>query len=184
MPHKNKQLTGSPQGSEPVYLTLGKLRRAHGTKGEIPLEIYSDLLELLSPEQVVYVGETHQAYTIQETRWKNELLLIKFKGLSDRDIVSKLTNAFVYVRTDQLPSLADDEFYLYQLIGLAVYEEDGPYLGRLTEILRTGANDVYLVESDAGEEILIPAIEDVILEIDLERGTILVSKMEWYGEGA
>ncbi len=53
----------------------------------------------------------------------------------------------------------------------------------LTEILRTGANDVYLVESDVCEEILIPAIEDVILEIDLERGTILVSKMEWYGEG-
>lgn len=183
MPHNSKHLIGSPQGSEPVYLILGKLRRAHGLKGEIPLEIYSDLLELLSAEQVVYVGETHQAYIIQETRWKNELLLLKFKDVNDREIVSQLTNAYVYVRKDQLPPLTDDEFYPYQLIGLDVYEEEGPYLGRLSEILRTGANDVYLVMSDAGDEILIPAIESVVLEIDVEQQKMLVSKMEWYGEG-
>lgn len=181
MPHKKEHLTGSPQGSEPVYLTLGKLRRAHGVKGEIPLEIYSDMLELLSPEGLVYVGETHQALIIQTTRWKNDLLLLKFKDLNDREIVSKLTNEYVYVRVDQLPALSEEEFYYHQLLGLKVHEEDGNYLGKLTEILKTGANDVYLVMSDEGEEVLIPAVEDVILEIDLEQQKIIVAKLEWYG---
>lgn len=184
MPHKDKHSTGSPQVSEPIYLILGKLRRAHGIKGEIPLEIYSDMLELLSPEQVVYVGETHQAHSIQETRWKNELLLLKFIGLNNREMVSQLTNANVYVKADQLPPLPEDEYYPYQLIGLDVYEDQGSYLGQLIQILRTGANDVYLIENQAGDETLIPAIEDVILEVDLKEKKMLVSKLEWYDGGA
>lgn len=181
MPQKNRHFTGSPQGSEPVYLMLGKLRRAHGIKGEIPLEIYSDMLELLSQDQVVYVGESHQATIIQQTRWKNDLLLLKFKDINDRDIVSKLTNENVYVRADQLPPLEDDEFYYHQLLGLNVYDVEGFYLGQISEILKTGANDVYLIRGDEGDELLIPAIEDVILEIDLEQQKMLVAKLEWYG---
>lgn len=180
MPQKNEHLTGSPPGSEPVYLMLGKLRRAHGIKGEIPLEIYSDMLELLAPEGLVYVGESHQALIIQATRWKNDLLLLKFNGLDDREIVSDLTNEYVYVRADQLPPLTEEEFYYHQLLGLSVFEEDGTFVGQLSEILQTGANDVYLVMSDEGEEVLIPAIEDVILEIDLEQQKIIVAKLEWY----
>ena len=181
MPLKKEHLTGSPHDSEPVYLMLGKLRRAHGIKGEIPLEVYSDMLELLSPDQVVYVGETHQALTIEATRWKNELLLLKFKNLDDREIVSKLTNDYVYVKTDQLPSLDEEEFYYHQLLGLRVFEEDGKLIGQLSEILQTGANDVYLIKSDQGEEVLIPAIEDVILEIDLAQQKMIVATLEWYG---
>ena len=124
MPQKKEHETGSPQGSEPVYLMLGKLRRAHGIKGEIPLEIYSDMLELLTPEGLVYVGEAYQALIIEATRWKNDLLLLKFKGLDDREIVSTLTNEYVYIRTDQLPPLPEEEFYYHQLLGLSVYEED------------------------------------------------------------
>ncbi len=183
MPQDFEELSGSQVSREPDFLLLGKLRRPHGVRGEIPLEVYTQMLELLAPDRVIYVGEQHLPYTIQETRWKQDLLLLKFVEINDRSLVSVLTNQMLYVKTSELPPLDDEEIYLHELIGLKVYEEDGAYLGELFEILETGANDVYLVQSDSGEEILIPAIEDVILEIDLEQERMVVARMEWYGEG-
>lgn len=183
MPHKNDLGAGSQNISEPAFLVLGKLRRPHGVQGEIPLEIYTHMLELLSPESVVYIGEHHHPYTIERTRYKNELLLLKFYEIDDRTIVSELTNLLVYVPADQLPLLAEDEFYLHKLIGMSVFEEGGRYIGILMEILETGANDVYIIEDQSGEEILIPATEEMILEIDLVQNKMIVGKMTYYGEG-
>jgi 16S rRNA processing protein RimM len=183
MPQTSEDYAGSQPNSEPPFLVLGKLRRAHGVQGEIPLEIYTQLLDLLVPGSLVYVGEQHQPLTIQATRWKNDLLLLKFEEIGDRTEVSTLTNSLVYVKTGQLPPLGEGEYYFHELIGLNVYTQDGEYLGILMEILETGANDVYLVQNDAGEEILIPAIDQSILEIDLNQEKMVVSRMEWYGEG-
>ncbi len=183
MSHNKKPDAGSQNHSEPAFLVLGKLRRAHGVMGEIPLEIYTHMLELLSPESLVYVGEEHQPYIIEAVRYKKELLLIKFFEINDRTVASTLTNELVYVAVDQLPPLTEDEYYLHELIGLDVYQVDGIYLGVLREILETGANDVYLIEDDEGKEILIPATEEMILEIDPEQGKMIVEKMVWYGEG-
>lgn len=183
MPQNFSNSAGSTPTSEPAFLVLGKLRRAHGVSGEIPLEVYTHLLELLVPESVVFIGDTYRPFTIENTRWKQDLLLIKFTNISDRTTVSELTNQLVYIKTDQLPPLNEGEFYYHQLIGIHVYEEDGAYLGVLTEILETGANDVYLVKNESGEEILIPATEEMILEIHPDQEKMIVGRMEWYGEG-
>ncbi|MFW5713248.1 MAG: ribosome maturation factor RimM [Brevefilum sp.] len=182
MPYTRENDSGSLGNGEPAFLVLGKLRRAHGVKGEIPLEIYTQMLELLIPEKTVFVGEEHQSLTIEKTRWKNELLLIKFKEIHDRTVVSELTNELVYVKTSQLPPLPEGDFYYHELVGLDVYEPDGCYLGVLVQILETGANDVYLIKNDEGEEVLIPATEEMILEIDPEQEKMIVAKMDWYGE--
>ncbi len=182
MPRKNENSAGSQTSREPAFLVLGKLRRAHGVRGEIPLEVYTQLLELLVPESVVYIGEKHDPYTVEKTRWKGDLMLLKFYEINDRTIVSQLTNKLVFVKTDQLPGLSEGEFYFHELIGLDVFQDDGEYLGELTQILETGANDVYLIQTENDEEILIPATEEMILEIDPELGKMIVAKMEWYGE--
>ena len=183
MPQTSEDYAGSQPTSEPAFLVLGKLRRAHGVQGEIPLEVYTQLLDLLVPDSLVYIGEEHTPLNIERTRWKNDLLLLKFKEIDDRTEVSSLTNQLVYVKTDQLPPLGEGEFYFHELIGLNVYTQDGEYLGILMEVLETGANDVYLIQNDAGEEVLIPAIEQTILEIDLNQEKMVVKRMEWYGEG-
>lgn len=175
--------TGSPSSSEPVFLVVGKLRRAHGVHGEIPLEVYTHMLELLVPESIVYVGDDHHAHTIEQTRWKGDLLLLKFSEIDERTKASTLTNELVYVKTSQLPPLPSDDYYYHEIIGLQVFEEDGSYLGVLTEILETGANDVYLIKSDLEEEVLIPATEEMILEIDLDQQKMVVARMEWYDQG-
>ena len=183
MPKNSQNDTGSQSSSEPVFLVVGKLRRAHGVHGEIPLEVYTHMLELLLPESIVYVGDEHQAHTIQQTRWKGDLLLLKFSTIDDRTTASTLTNDLVYVKTSQLPALPSNDYYYHEIIGLQVFEEDGLYLGVLTEILETGANDVYLIKSDLEEEVLIPATEEMILEIDLDRQKMIVARMEWYDQG-
>ncbi len=147
------------------------------------MEVYTHMLELLIPESVVYVGDDHQAHIIEKTRWKGDLLLLKFSEIEDRTTASGLTNDLVYVKTSQLPPLPSGDYYYHEIIGLQVFEQDGRYLGVLTEILETGANDVYLVKSDSGEEVLIPATEEMILEIDLDQQKMTVSKMEWYDRG-
>jgi len=183
MPQTSKNDAGSQPQSEPAFLVLGKLRRPHGVKGEIPLEIYFRMLDLLAPGCQVLIGEDHQSLTIEATRWKNDLLLLKFEEFSDRTEVSALTNSLVYINTEQLPSRTDGEFYLHELIGLNVFEQEGRYLGVLREIIKTGANDVYVVLNDAGEETLVPATEHTILEVDLDQEKMIVTRMEWYGEG-
>lgn len=182
MPQIEENNAGSHPSREPAFLVLGKLRRAHGVRGEIPLEVYTQMLALLVPDSVVYIGEEHQPYTIEKTRWKQDLLLLKFYEIDDRTVVSELTNELVFVKNEQLPGLPDDEVYFHELIGLDVYEDGGQYLGELTQILETGANDVFLIQSEKGEEILVPAIEETILQIDLESGKMIISKIEWYGE--
>ena len=140
-------------------------------------------MELLAPGRLVYIGEDHRPLTIAETRWKQDLLLLRFAELHDRTAVSELTNMLVYIRSNELPPLVDGGVYYHELIGLQVVEESGQVLGQLADILQTGANDVYVVLDEAGKETLIPDTDEMVLKIDLEAGRIVVAKMEWYGEG-
>jgi 16S rRNA processing protein RimM len=183
MPLNNQNGAGSELVHEPAFLVLGKLRRAHGVLGEIAMEVHTRMLELLDPGSIVFVGEEHQPFTIEKTRWKQELLLLKFKGFDDRTSVSALTNALLYVREDDLPELLDDETYFHDLIGMDVFATNGDYIGIMEEILETGANDVFLVRDEAGNEVLIPAVEAYILEINLDEGKMIVSPIEWFGGG-
>jgi len=181
MPLNSQNNAGSEFVHEPAFLVLGKLRRAHGVKGEIALEVHTRMLELLDPECVVYVGEEHQPHTIENTRWKQDLLLLKIIGIDDRASVSELTNELVYVKADELPSLTDDEFYFHDLLGLDVVFTNGEPIGVLEEILETGANDVFLVRDEDGKEVLIPCVDDFIIDIDMKKGKIFVAPFEWYG---
>jgi len=174
---------GSHLSREPAFLVLGKLRRAHGVLGEIPMEIYTQLLDLITPDQIIYIGEDYQPFTIVSTRWKQDLILLKLKEINDRTAASALTNQLVFIKPDQLPVLAEDEYYYHQLVGLNVFDSDGVYLGVLTQVMETGANDVYLVRAEDGGEVLIPAIDEMILSIDPGSEKMIVNKMEWYGEG-
>ena len=170
---RNKE-TGSLTDGEPVFIVVGKLRRPHGVKGEVLVKVLSDFPERLQPGTELFLGEKHQPVTIQSRREHNQGLLIAFEGFASREDLDNLRNVFLYVRSADRPELGEGEFYHHQLIGMTVAEEDGNELGRLAEILETGANDVYLVRSATGDETLLPAIEDVIVKVDVESQQITV----------
>lgn len=159
--------SGSPVIGEPVYLAVGLLRRPHGVRGDILLTVLTDFPERLRPGTVLFLDEERRPVKITRRRPHNDGLLIGLEGVITTEQTAKYTGKTVFVRADDRPPLLEGEYYHHQIIGLQVVEENGKPLGRVSEILETGANDVYVVIDPAGHEILIPALKEVLLEINL-----------------
>ena len=138
------------------------------------MTVLTDFPELLEIGQTVYVGQNYQAYKIKSTRWHGEDLLVSLKELEDRTAVEIFRNILVYMKSQDMPAPAEGEYYHHQLVGIDVVTDQGKNLGVLKEVILTGANDVFLVDTPEGEEILLPDTEEVVLKIDLEGGTMLV----------
>lgn len=100
--------------------------------------------------------------------------LLRLEGLYSADAVAKMAGQWLIAPEDPAPDLPPGEYYHYQLVGLAVVTDEGEHLGNLQEVLVTGSNDVYVVTSDTGSEILLPAIAQVIREVDLASQRVLV----------
>jgi len=170
---------GSPLSGEPAFLAVGVIRKGHGVNGELLMDVLTDFPRRLRARKTVYLGENHEPYVLTRVRSHVDTLLLSFEGIEDLDTAEKLRNLTVYVRTEDLPPLPEGNYYHHQLIGIRVVDEDGKEIGHLTEILETGANDVYVVVNEAGEETLLPAIVDVIKTVDVGQGVMTVSPQEW-----
>ena len=168
---------GSSAQNEPAYLLIGRLQKTHGIKGEIAMRVITQYPERIKAGKPVFLGEDHKEFNIRTLRWKNELMLIGFEGYENPEDAAKLTNLEVFSTTRNLPRLPKGQYYHHQLIGLKVWQEQ-EYLGELIEILETGANDVYIIQTEGAVELLIPAIPDVIKKIDLEASTMEVQLLE------
>lgn len=175
---RESQPTGSPDKSEPVFIAVGFLRRSHGVTGEMIMDVLTDFPGRLRNREV-FLGEKKLPSRIRNVREHNKAVIVRLEGSSSPEEAAAFRNSYVYVRADQLPTLPDGEYYHHELLGLLVVTEDGRELGRLEQILETGANDVYLVRQPDGGELLFPAVEDVIVAFDMERGKIVVRPQEW-----
>lgn len=160
---------GSPATGEPVYLAVGLLRRPHGIRGDILLTVMTDFPERLRPGTRVYFGDDKREMKITRRRPHNDGLILGFEGIATPEQAAKYTGKIVFVPAEGRPPLPEGEYYHHQIIGLDVFDETGASLGVVSEILETGANDVYVVKNPAGRELLLPALQQVVLEIDLER---------------
>lgn len=167
----------SPTSGESIYLAIGFLRRPHGVMGEMIMDLHTDFPERIKPGRKVYLGAQHEAATLNSVRVHGDSLLIKIRGCDTPEAVGKYRNTWVYVKSSEVPPLPEGQVYKYELIGLDVIDDAGNGLGKLTEILETGANDVYVVRDDK-KEILLPAIPEVILKIDMEEKVIRVHLMD------
>lgn len=179
-PKKDENSTGSPQQGEPLYLVIGRFKRPHGLQGEILFDVITDFPERVKKGKTVYVGEDHQPEEIDVVRNSQKGLLVKLAKRDSLDAVEPLKNKWVYVRAEELPALPEGEYYFHQLTGMKVYDEAGNFIGDIKEILETGANDVYLIITPEGIEMLLAAIDEVIKEISIEDGKVVVSLPEWY----
>lgn len=159
--------TGSPQEGEPVYLAVGLLRKPHGLHGDLLLEIYTDFPDRIRPGTTIFVGDAYRPLKITRRRPHNDGLILGFEGVNTPEEAGKLRATMAYVPTADRPALPPGEYYHHQIIGLTVMDESGKQLGQLTEIIETGANDVYVVKPAQGSDILLPALKEVILDVDL-----------------
>lgn len=158
---------------DPKFLAIARLVAPHGVRGELAADILTDFPTRFEPLQTVYVGANHRPYALQSTRPHRKRVLLKLGGVDSADLAEELRGNFVFVPLSEAVTLPHDQYYWHQIIGLAVHTVAGLPLGTIVEILRTGSNDVYVVRGARGE-VLIPAIEDVVKEIDLHNGRMLV----------
>lgn len=168
--------TGSPDGG-PLYLSVGFLRRPHGLKGEIIMDLHTDFPDRMKKGRKVFVGEDHKLMTLTNVRPHQSGLLVKFKNVETPEAAGLYRNQWVYVERKDVP-LPEGQHYKHELIGLKVVDENDSPLGELVEILETGANDVFVVRDDSGREILLPNIPSVILDLDIDRGLLRVHLLE------
>jgi 16S rRNA processing protein RimM len=172
-------VTGSPRTGEPVYLVVGKIRRSHGIHGEVLMEVLTDFPDRLKPDCTVYIGEDHKPFRIVSRRKQSQELLLSFEGITVPEETAWLRNQLVYFQEKDIPPLPAGRYYHHQLVGMAVVDELGASLGKLTEIIETGANDVYVVVNEEGKETLLPAIAAVVVDIDLEMKVMRVRLQAW-----
>ena len=149
------------------------------------VEIITDFPERFAQLRRVYLGTEAVPFIVEAARLHKGAAVLKLKGCCSRTAAEKLRGKWVQIPTEEAMPLEEDEYYEHQIVGLDVWTAQGEYLGRVEEIIFTGSNDVYVVRGQASSEdsrrdreILIPAIEDVVLEIDLDQGRMVVELME------
>ncbi len=164
---------------QPPFLLLGRILRPHGIRGELRMEVLTAYPENIVPGREVFVGPdqdkpaTATAYTIERARVHQGIIILQFEELADRNEAELLRNLYVMVTLDDAVPLEPGEVYIYQLIGLDVYTDEDEHLGKITDIIETGANDVFVVRGPRGE-VLLPDIDECILDVDLDAGSMTV----------
>ena len=147
------------------------------------MEIYTDFPERIRPGTTVFAGDKYQPLKITRRRPHNNGMILGFEGIDTPEEAGKFRATVAYVPSADRPPLPEGQYYHHEIIGLTVVDESGKELGQLTEIIETGANDVYVVKSTESNDILLPAIQDVILGVDLSARTILVHLLPGLVEG-
>ncbi len=164
------------QDNAPEYLIIGQVVGSWGVRGEAKVSIITDFPERFSLLKRVYLGEEHTPYRVQHARLHKQWALIKFVGVDRPADARALAGQYISIPSSEAMPLAEGEYYEHQILGLAVWTNEGEYLGRIKEILFTGSNDVYVVRGDT--ELLIPALKDVVLQVDLDQGRMVVHLLE------
>ncbi len=179
----NKKTNESERGSaadasEPRFLVVGKVLKPHGLHGELRVRPLTDDPSRFSWLKNVYLGEDElKPLTVESVRFHKELVLVKFVELNGRDNVSHLHGNLLLVTLEDAIPLEEGEYYLHQLYGLDVYSDEDVYLGKLINVIETGANNVFEVKGE-GKPILLPDIPSVIVDIDFENGRLTAHILE------
>jgi 16S rRNA processing protein RimM len=166
------------------FLPVGKIVGAHGVKGNLKVHSYAESVTVFKPDNLIlaiHAGKTEKYFAINWARPHGKSILLSFKGIEDRNAAETLIGAELYIDRTALPELEEGVYYWIDIIGLSVFTTDNQYIGRVESIMATGSNDVYVVKNktrDEDAEVLIPAIESVVLEIDFENKIMRVELPE------
>ena len=162
------------------YLELGQIVNVKGLKGEVKVNSFTDDNTKFERISKVFVKqkETMKEYEIEKVGYNKNQVIIKFKDINSIEEAETLRNSYILVDREIFGSLPEGVYYIADLIGLDVYTENGEYLGKVEDIFNTGSNDIYVVKDDLGKQKILPGIDEVIKNIDLDQGKIIVNLIE------
>ncbi|WP_251425153.1 ribosome maturation factor RimM [Veillonella agrestimuris] len=158
-------------------ITIGVIVAPHGVRGDLRIMPQTDFPERFMHMDACYIDGTE--YHIASTRFHKQFILATFKEIPDRNAAELMSKKEIQVRREDLVELPEGRYYIFDMIGLEVQDTKGHVLGTLTDVLQPGANDVYVVSRDGEADQLFAAIEDVVIDIDMDKRVMIVDPPEW-----
>lgn len=161
-------------------LQVGVISSTHGVRGEVKVFPTTDDVKRFKKlkEVLLDTGKEYMALQIESVKFFKQFAILKFKGYESINDIEKYKGKSLFVTRENAVKLKKDEYFIADLIGMKVENEDGSFSGILKDVIETGANDVYTVSCEDGREVLIPAIKDCILSVDLESGRMKVHLLD------
>lgn len=161
-------------------LEVGQIVNTFGIKGMVKIYPYVDDIQRFDDLKKVYINlkKQTQKLEIEEVKYQKNMVLVKFKGIDTVEQASLLKNAYVEINRCDAIALEEGQYFIADLLGLEVYLDTGEKLGILEDIYNTGSKDIYVVKNELGKQYLLPYMDDVIKNIDLENGKIIAHLIE------
>lgn len=161
------------------HLSIGQIINIHGFRGEVKVYPLTDDINRFKKLKEVYVEENNQLikYEVEGVKFLSSTIVMKLKGVDTEEAANKLRNFYIKVDRKSAVKLPKDTYFICDLIDLEVYDEKGMLLGTIKDVLQTGSNDVYVVQTE-GKDVLIPALKEVVREIDIKNRKVVVKLPE------
>ena len=158
------------------YFKIGQIVNTFGIKGFVKVKPFTDDLERFEELKSVFVVKNKELIEkqIEEVKYHKNLVLIKFKGIEDLNMAEKLKECYIKIKRKDARKLPEDTYFIADLIGANVYDEDGNLLGKVDDIYNNKVHDIYVIKDDLGKQILLPSTKEVIKEIDVDNDRIVV----------
>lgn len=161
-------------------LQVGVITTTHGVRGEVKVFPTTDDAERFKKLKniILDTGKEQLELEITQVKFFKNLVILKFKGIDNINDVELYKGKGLYISRENAVKLKKNEYFIADLMGLSVTTDEGEALGNITDVLQTGANDVYVIENEDGSELLIPAIKDCILDVNIEQGSMQVHLLD------
>ena len=159
---------------------VGVITSTHGIKGEVKVFPTTDNVKRFKKnmEIILDTGKENINLTVEGVKFFKQFVILKFKGIDSINDIEKYKTKSLYVTRENAVRLRKDEYFIADLLGVDVWEDNGDKLGVLKDVIETGANDVYVISLEDGKELLIPAIKECILDVDVENRKMIVHVMD------
>ena len=161
-------------------LQVGVITQTHGVRGEVKVYPTTDNAERFKElkKVVLDTGKEPLPLEIESVKFFKQFVILKFKGIDNINDIERYKRCPLLVTREEAVELEEDEYFIADMIGMTVATDGGELFGTLKDVIRTGANDVYVIKLDNGKELLLPAIRQCILQVDVEGGFIRVHILE------
>lgn len=160
------------------WAAIGQVVALFGIRGELKVRLLTDIPERFQQLEVIYLGPDHQPYKIERVRpHKGEVIILKLVGVDEANTAESLRRQELMIPVSQLAKLPVDSYYQHDILGLDVFTLTNRALGSLVDIIETGSNDVYVVQGPDGKQAMIPAIKEIVKQIDLKRRTMYIDPL-------
>ena len=157
-------------------MEIGKIVNSYGIKGFMKVVPYTDDITRFSELKSIYIEKNNSkiSFRVEEVKYHKNLVLLKLEGINSIEDIQQYKNCYIKIDRKDAIKLPEDTYFIADLLGLEVYTDENILLGNIDDIFPTGSNDVYVVKDEFGKQVLLPAISEVIKDVDIENKKIIV----------